>query len=132
MIVVDTNVIVYLLVSGEFTEKAIAVRRRDSIWVAPGLWESEMRNVLILYLRRDLITIEKAEAVMKKAEDLIQSYSVGSSSVLRNALDSGCTAYDCEFIELSKRLESPLVTQDKKILAAFPEIAVTMADFISL
>jgi predicted nucleic acid-binding protein len=49
MIVADTNLIVYLLVSGEFTDSAKAVRLADSAWIAPGLWRSKFCNVVSLY-----------------------------------------------------------------------------------
>lgn len=52
MTVVDTNVIAYLFVSGEYFAQAERARRKDPHWVAPLLWRSEMRNVLALDIRR--------------------------------------------------------------------------------
>jgi predicted nucleic acid-binding protein len=43
---------------------------------------------------------------------------------------SDCSAYDCEFVALAKRLNSPLITADKKVLKAFPEFATTITEFI--
>jgi len=39
---------------------------------------------------------------------------------------STCSAYDCEFVALAKRLNTKLVTADKKILKEFSGIAVTL------
>ena len=35
------------------------------------------------------------------------------------------------FVSLAERLNLPLVTSDKKLLSAFPHIAVSMNDFIA-
>ena len=53
--------------------------------------------------------------------------------MLRNSLrvfelvrDSDCSAYDCEFIALAARLQTRLVTMDKKLLRAFPKRTVAL------
>ena len=51
--------------------------------------------------------------------------------VLELAESSGCTAYDCEYVSLAERLNVPLVTSDKKLLSAFPDIAVSMETFVA-
>ena len=56
-------------------------------------------------------------------------YSVVSHRVLQLATDSGCTAYDCEFVALAQDLRVPLVTTDGKILRAFPTVAVSLEAF---
>ncbi len=40
---------------------------------------------------------------------------------------SDCSAYDCEYVALAKRLGVKLVTMDRKVLRAFPEVAVSLA-----
>ena len=44
MIVVDTNLLVYLLVPSGLTAQAEAVFEQDSQWIAPLLWRSEFRG----------------------------------------------------------------------------------------
>jgi predicted nucleic acid-binding protein len=53
-------------------------------------------------------------------------YDVDSFEVLEFARDSGCTAYDCEFVALAKRLDAKLVTSDAALRKAFPTIAVSL------
>jgi predicted nucleic acid-binding protein len=52
MIVVDTNVIAYFVLRNEHSALADSVLEKDSIWLAPKLWRSEMRNLLALYVRQ--------------------------------------------------------------------------------
>jgi len=52
MIVVDTNVIAYLLIPGIFTDQAKATLAKEPHWAAPLLWWSEFRTVLTFYLRK--------------------------------------------------------------------------------
>lgn len=126
MIVVDTNILAYLYLPGEYTSAAEMLLQQDPDWVAPMLWRSEFRNILAGYLRRQQLTFEQALNLQSEAEDLLRDaeYEVDSQWVLELVRDSHCTAYDCEFVALAKRLGTKLVTQDKKILAAFPEIAL--------
>ncbi len=122
MIVVDTNVVAYLYLPGDFTPAAEDLLRKHEIWAAPALWRSELRNILALYLRKKLLTFEDAYRIQSEAEALIgdAEYEVDSLDVLRLTAESGCTAYDCEFIALSRRLGVPLVTADAKLRKAFP------------
>ena len=131
MIVVDTNIIAYLLILSDSTPSAIEVRRKDPNWCAPDLWRSEFRNVLWLYIRRNEMTSSEALIRMKKAETLIDSLSVNSDRIIELATESGCTAYDCEFVSLAERLDVPLVTSDKKVLTAFPQITISMETFVT-
>ena len=134
MIVVDTNTIAYLYLPTDYTADVEAVLEKDPLWIAPLLWRSEFRNILALYVRKNIIDLDTAVQMQAQAEQQLagNEYSVNSAVVLTLAKDSGCTAYDCEFISIAKLLNSKLVTADKKLIAAFPDIAMSAKDFVAI
>ena len=134
MIVVDTNIIGYLyLASGQSAlgEQALL---KDPEWAAPLLWRSELRNVLALYMRRDLLSLDDARQIMDEAESLMQGreFEVASFQVLGLVAASTCSAYDCEFVALAETLGVSLLTVDRQILKQFPTLAVSLDVFVSL
>ena len=128
MIVVDSNVLAYLYLPGEYTAAAEALLEQDSDWAAPILWRSEFRNILAGYLRRKAITFEQANSLQREAESLLEGaeFEVESLAVLELVRDSDCSAYDCEFIALAMKLDTKLITMDKKLLRAFPKRAIAL------
>jgi len=132
MIVADTNIISYLLLPTSFSDSVDALYKIDSHWVAPNLWKSEFRNVLALYLRKELISFEKAIQIQDSAESIMNNneFNVSSSQVLSLVAKSTCSSYDCEFVSLAQHLNSQLVTQDKKILREFPSCAISISGFL--
>ncbi len=128
MIVVDSNIVAYLYLPGEFTAAAEALLEREPEWAAPPLWRSEFRNILAGYLRRDMLSFEQACSLQAEAESLLEGFEfdVDSREVMALVRDSDCSAYDCEFVALAERLGAPLVTLDKKVLKAFPKRAVSL------
>lgn len=131
MIVVDTNVIAYLLLGGEKTPQAREAFLKDPLWGAPVLWRSEFRNVLATQIRHGYLGLPDALELAREAETLLSGmeYHVESGNVLSLAASSGCSAYDCEFIALAQDLGIPLVTSDSEILEAFPAIALPLDGF---
>jgi predicted nucleic acid-binding protein len=132
MIVVDTNVIGYLFLSSEQSLSAEQALKKDSEWAAPILWRSELRNVLALYLRKNLVTLQQAQSIMNSALELLRGreFEVSSYEVLRLASESKCSAYDCEFIAAANDLKVSLVTVDRQLLREFPSVAVSLKSFI--
>ena len=131
MIVVDTNVIGYLLLSSDHSLSAEQALQKDIEWAAPVLWRSEFRNVLTLYMRKNIIDLAQAQVIMNSALKLLKGreYQVPSYEVLRLASKSKCSAYDCEFIAVANDLKVPLVTVDKQLLREFPSVAVSLKSF---
>ena len=129
MIVVDSNVLAYLYLPGERTVDAEALLEQDPEWAALILWRSEFRNILAGYTRRKALTFEQACSLQSEAEDLLSGseFEVDSRTVLELVRDSDCSAYDCEFIALAIKLDTKLVTADKKVLRAFPNRTMALA-----
>lgn len=129
MIVVDSNVVAYLYLPGDHTSAAEALFERDPAWAAPILWRSEFRDILAGYLRRKALTFRQACALQSEAESLPAGaeHEVDARAVLELVRESDCSAYDCEFVALAAKLDTKLVTMDKKLLRAFPMRAVPLA-----
>ncbi len=131
MIVVDTNVIAYLLLPSEHTPAARAAYERDPIWAAPLLWRSEFRNVLASSIHQGHMTLDDAVDLMDVGNELMEGreYAVDSTDVLNLASLSSCSAYDCEFVALARELRVPLLTEDRRIRASFRDLSVRLVDF---
>jgi predicted nucleic acid-binding protein len=132
MIVVDTNILAYLYLPTAFSEQAELLLMRQPKWIAPVLWRSEFRNVLALYLRKKILTLEQAYGIQTEAETLLtgNEYDVPSLDVLRLIEASECSAYDCEFVALAKKNHTILVTEDKKIRKQFPSFTLSLAEAV--
>ena len=130
MIVVDVNILAYLLIPGKYTESAEKLLKDDVQWAAPRLWRSELRNVLATYVRSDLIDLADALSLYQRAALIIgaEEYEVATADVLRLSKSSGRSAYDCEYIALAEFLDLKLVTADAKLRKSFPQRTVALSD----
>ena len=132
MIVVDSNVIAHALITSECSSEVLEISKIDSEWNAPLLWISELRSTLLKYIRIGHFSIFLANEVLGTAREMMSSGTgtVGDEHVLRLAVDSGCSTYDCEFVAMAQQMDAPLLTYDRKLLNAFPELAVTPGDWL--
>jgi predicted nucleic acid-binding protein len=131
MIVADTNVIAYLWLPGEFTKQAEATLEKDSDWIVPYLWRSEFRNVLATYVRAKRLAANDAHTIYVNAEDMLRGreYAVTGRTALDLAFSSSMSAYDCEYVALADEFNCKLVSSDRKLVKAFPRLAVLLTDF---
>ena len=132
MIVVDTNLLAYLLLPNPNAAQAEAILIKDPVWIAPALIHSEFRNVLLGAVRRKDVAERDADSFLARAQEVITvpDEPLDSAAVFALALQSGCSAYDCEFVWLARHLRVPLVTADKKVLNAFSGLAVQHYVFV--
>lgn len=133
MIVVDTNIIAYLYITGEKSLQAEQLLSFDPLWKAPLLWRSEFRNVLSLYLRKNILNLDEVLMMIQQAERLLDDneYKISSTHVMELVHSSTCSAYDCEFVALAQHLNTVLITADKKILREFPDIAKSLDFYLA-
>jgi len=132
MIVVDTNIIAFLVIPGERTIQAGEALRKDPLWFAPPLWRSELCNALALYVRKNILALNTAQEAYQHAAILMETREipVPHSRVLELAGRSRLSAYDCEFLVLAQEMNSQLLTEDRGILEQFPHLAISLNDFL--
>jgi len=132
VIVVDTNIICYRWMPSSHSADVDKALAKDPDWIAPLLWRSEFRNALAGAMRQNLITLEVANDIIDKAEWHFVNceFAVSSRAVLNLVANSGCSAYDCEFVALAEEQRLLLLTVDRQILHDFPETAVSLQGFV--
>ena len=130
MIVADVNLLVYLLVDGDFTAAAEQAYRRDRRWVAPRAHRFELLNVLATHVRAGSVPLDDADALWRRAFRLVSTpWDVEPMDVLRLSVQSRTATYDCEYVVLARQRRLKVVTNDGGMLARFPDVAVSIADF---
>jgi len=126
MIVVDANVISYLLIRGERSEAMDRLQKLDPDWIAPKLWLDEFLNVLCTYERTGGFTREQSVELLEDAVALMDgaSYDLPPERVLTVARQTNCSAYDSQYIALAQDLGLKLYTYDKRVISKCPGIAL--------
>lgn len=127
-VVVDTNVVAYLLLGTEgFVDEAKACFNAVAHPVAPAHWEAELTNVLWMAMRAGILPPEEGPVRLGLARRLgIESVATATlcQGALLRSVASGVAVYDTLFVELAARTGCPLLTFDKALIKAFPEIAM--------
>jgi len=131
VIVVDTNVLVYAVRPGTFTEAALRAGEKDPDWVAPAFWRLEMCNVLALAMRVQQLEPGLALEAFAMAESLVEDSRTTPTAeeTLRLAHSTAISAYDAEFVHVAEQLGVPLITADRRLIKAFPELTIPLAEF---
>jgi predicted nucleic acid-binding protein len=131
VIIVDVNVIVYLLTETPQRELARRVRERDGDWLVPPLWRHEMLNVLTTLTRQDVWDASSAVTVWRNALALLGSreQQPDMERALLLAIDNNISAYDAQYVALAASIGVQLVSEDKKLKRVFPDLVASMIDF---
>jgi predicted nucleic acid-binding protein len=126
--VVDTNVVAYLLLGTEaFVDEARVCFERVATPLAPAHWEAELANVVWMAVRASVLTLAEAPARLSLARRLgVESVPTATlcQSALLRSIQSRVSVYDTLFVELAMRSGCPLLTFDKAVLKAFPDVAI--------
>lgn len=126
MIVVDTNVITYLVLKGDYSKECSDLFMHDPEWAAPRLWRDELCNVLATYERQGLLNRDHALEAFADAEAVIgdHQYDIRPERILSVAARTQCSGYDSQYIALAEDLGTNVFTFDKKIISAAKGIAL--------
>ncbi|WP_309384897.1 type II toxin-antitoxin system VapC family toxin [Cerasicoccus frondis] len=105
---------------------------RDPAWASAPIWRSEFRNIVVRYVREGRLAAKVAQEVLRAADDKMhpRQYNIDNESVLDLALQTGLSAYQCEYLALAHDLNLPLVTTQYELVKAAPQIAVMLQDYV--
>lgn len=131
MIVVDANVLLYSYFPSDYKLIVDKLFLEDPNWIAPILWRSEFRNVAAKFVKQGL-EFNTALQIIDLAEQFMEGNEiiVSSEEVMILAHQSGCTAYDCEYVAAALKRTLPLITFDQQVLKKFPGIAYGIDEFL--
>ena len=131
MIVVDSYVIAYLFIEREKTALAQQVLRLDSRWAVPFLWRHEFLDVLATYARYNAATFDEVVDLWLQAFAFASQgeYETDMVSALEIAVAQKVSAYDAQYVSLARNLQVQFVSEDRRLVAAFPSIASSMQSF---
>ncbi len=133
MIVLDASLTLAWCFDDEFSPYADRVAETIELdgAVAPAIWPLEVANGLIAAERHSRITADDIDAI----RELLAALPIEVEPLsLRSALDPVATitrefnlsAYDAAYLELARRLRSPLATLDQRLRAAAVSAGVTL------
>jgi predicted nucleic acid-binding protein len=129
VVLVDTNVLAYLMLEGDRTSAAQELFERDADWRSEAFIMVEFSNVLTTYVRTKVLSRDQGLKLLAGAEELVPELTrVQHARALETATQFGISAYDARFIALAIQMKVELVTEDAKLRAAVPSWTVSLAD----
>jgi len=134
MVLIDTNILAYLLIQGEQTDAAQRLRRSDADWRSEAFIMVEFTNVLVGYTVAKRITLALAQNLLGKADTLLEGKlgRISHAQVLTTAARHRVTAYDAHFLALAERLGLRLITEDSKLRTAAPALTQSLAEALAV
>ncbi len=123
MLLVDTNVVAYLLIEGDHTKGAQKLHSRDSDWRSEAFLLVEFTNVLASSIAMKRMTLSLAGNFLARAVALFDGKlaRIPHASVLA-----------ARFLALADQLGRRLVTEDAKLRAAAPALTQSLAEALAV
>ncbi|HEX5477225.1 MAG TPA: type II toxin-antitoxin system VapC family toxin [Burkholderiales bacterium] len=128
MVLVDTNVVAYLLVEGDRTAQAQALFARDPDWKSESFALVEFSNLLATYVRAGKLDADASGDLLSAAETILTGLvNLPHARALSVAIELGVSAYDARFLAAARSLGTKLVTEDAKLRRAAPALTRSLA-----
>jgi predicted nucleic acid-binding protein len=133
VLLIDTNILVYFYLQGIQTLAVRELARRDHDWQSESYLLIELSNVLTSYLVAGILPLEHAQKVFVQAQQKMSGalHTVPHLEVLAICHQYKVTAYDARFLLLAQNLGCKLVTEDKKLRAAAPDLTQSIDEALA-
>ena len=130
MIVVDTNVLAYLLIDGERTADARALFSLDADWRSEPFILVEFTNILATAVRVHGLAPTAAATLLSSAERVVRigTHAVAHHTALEIARRYSVSAYDARFLAVAVQVGARLVTEDARLRRAAPDMTWSLAE----
>jgi predicted nucleic acid-binding protein len=128
MVLVDTNILAYLMIEGDRTAAAQQLFARDADWCSEAFVMVEFSNVIATYVRSRALSQAQGAQLLAEAHALVPNmHNVDHGQALETAMQYGISVYDARLISLGRQLKLKLVTEDTKLQAAVPSWTLSLA-----
>jgi predicted nucleic acid-binding protein len=132
VVLVDTNILAYLMIEGDRTASAQELFERDSDWCSEAFVMVEFSNVIATYVRTGALSQTQGIRLFTEAQALLPTlHNTVNTQALETAMQYGISAYDARFISLARQLKLKLVTEDAKLRTAVPSLTISLADTLT-
>ena len=118
-----------------FVDEAATCFNTVSSPIAPAHWEAELTNIVWMAVRAGILPPAEGPVRLSLARRLgVESVSTATlcQGALLRSVASGVAVYDTLFVELAARTGCPLLTFDKAVIDAFPNLAIRPRDLLNV
>lgn len=132
MIVIDANILIYALIESENSRLIPELKAKDADWRTTALCRHETLNVLVTYQRRGVLSLGQCREALDHASRFIAhaQCEVSPATSLDTAARYGISGYDAQYVALAASLSVPLLSEDRKLQQAVPDMVLSMQQFI--
>ena len=134
-ILVDANIVVYLLLKSDKTEIARQLFEQSSRWVSESFMPIELTSAFITAVRIKEITEKQAAFYLEQALELFPSINLLKANhyrAMEMAMKYKVSAYDARYLVIARELDTRLVTNDKPLRKAAPELTMSLDEALAL
>ena len=133
MLLVDTNILAYMLIEGDRTQAVQQLFARDPDWCSEAFVMVEFSNILATCVRHRTLTQAQGVQLLTDAHMLLPTlHNVAHDQAFETAMQFGISASDARLITLARQLKSKLITEDANLHAAVPAWTLSLADALAL
>lgn len=132
MIVIDTNVLFDYLTESPGQDACQMLADIEPIWGIPNFWRAEFLNGLNTYVKAGKMSQSEALQLWNSARNLprLREYPSNELQAFSLSVKYRTSVYDAFFLALAYELGVYLVTADKRLIAAAPQLAVHYLEYL--
>jgi predicted nucleic acid-binding protein len=136
MIVIDTNILAYLLLEqpeASLKQRAKRLLKAEDRVLLPALWRHEFLNVLSMAVKAGRMSLPEAVDAWFRALAVAEAAEapVDLPRALEASLRFGISTYDAQFVALAEQSNTILISEDKKLRRAVGALAVSMEEHLA-